>query len=145
MVQNFVFQDNIYHLARSIDVLYEGLQLNLDECLYAEKVVYDVRFFDHALQKLCAHIDRQSHFPDYLPILHCLFSCGARFLNLLNFLIHRASPVTAQVEFTRMLPFIEKRHSALHENLARSIQEVDTSADASHVVSQDEIDELLEH
>lgn len=44
-MQNFVFQDNIYHLARSIDVLYEGLQLNLDECLYAEKVVYDVRFF----------------------------------------------------------------------------------------------------
>lgn len=76
-MQNFVFQDNIYHLARSIDVLYEGLQLNLDECLYAEKVVYDVRFLTMRC-KSCARISIASltspityqFFIAYSPAVH---------------------------------------------------------------------------
>ena len=45
MLQNIVFQDNIFQLVRTIDTLREGLLLDLSPDYFFEKTVDDMLFF----------------------------------------------------------------------------------------------------
>lgn len=51
MLKNIVFQDNLYQLCRSIDVVYEGLLLDLCPDYFFDKTVDDMLFFDASIQE----------------------------------------------------------------------------------------------
>ncbi|CEM60899.1 hypothetical protein DWQ65_05765 [Treponema phagedenis] len=144
-MQNFVFQDNIYQLVRSIDVVYEGLQLDLADELFFNKIINDITFFDFAIQKLVTQIEHQSHLPDYLTTMHCLFSCITRYTNLLNFYMQKVNISNKKNnEIIQKLKTIHKRNSDVQNQIATHIQETNTSSDSYQIVSQNELSELLD-
>ncbi|MCL6336673.1 hypothetical protein EXT65_23160, partial [Pectobacterium carotovorum subsp. carotovorum] len=66
MLHKIVFQDNLFQITRMLDVIKDGLNLDLSESIFADKMMRDILFFDAALQNLFNQIEPQSHLPDYI-------------------------------------------------------------------------------
>src|SRR5690554_699426 len=94
MLKNIVFQDNLYQLCRSIDVVYEGLLLDLCPDYFFDKTVDDMLFFDASIQKMYRQIQDNSQVSEYVTILHSLFSCQERFLRLLDTILKGESSMS---------------------------------------------------
>lgn len=144
MLQKIVFQDNIYHLARSIDVVYEGLMLDLSPEFFLDKTVDDLLFFDATIQKLCRQIQTNQQMAGYGAIQQNLYSCQMRYVNLLDFILRGQSAL--QTDFGPLLPKLQgirNAHIALGNEMATNIQKGDKNADSRDIVSSNELSELL--
>ena len=144
MLQKIVFQDNIYHLARSIDVVYEGLMLDLSPDFFLDKTVDDLLFFDATIQKLYRQIQTNQQMSGYSAILQNLYSCHTRYLDLLDFILQGKSAL--QTNFVTLLPKLQgirNAHIAFGNEMATNIQKSDNNADSRDIVSSNELSELL--
>jgi len=144
MLQNIVFQDNIYQLSRSIDIAYEGLMLELSEDYFLDKTIDDLLFFDMSLQKIHGHIQSNTRLSDFVPILHGLYSCEERYLKLLDAILKgKTAMQTGFAPIMSKLQGIRNAHASLKGNLVSIIQKSDKSVDSRDIVSQNELSELL--
>ncbi len=144
MLQKTVFQDNIYHLCRSIDLVAEGLLLDLSGEFFLDKMIDDILFFDASIQKLNARLSENKLMSGYTESLRALHSCQARYINLLDSIL--AGKTGIKDEFAPMLPKIQgirNAQSVIRGELAGSIQKSDKSADSRDIVSSNELSELL--
>lgn len=144
MLQNIVFQDNIFQLVRSIDTLKEGLMLDLSPDYFFEKTVDDILFFDSSIQKIYRQLTENQRIAGFLSIMQNLNSCERRYLQLLDAVL---AGKTAMAE--RFPPLISKlhavreNHTALARSMGDSIAKNDRSGDSDDIVSRNELSELL--
>ncbi|HNQ96814.1 MAG TPA: hypothetical protein PKH81_01875 [Treponemataceae bacterium] len=144
MLQNIVFQDNIYQLSRLIDLVQEGLQLDLSEDFFLDKTLDDLLFFDAALQKMKGQVEGNSRMSDYIPILHSLYSCEERFIRIVDLLLSGKGAMNgAFTQFMTRLQGIRNVHAGIRESLIQGIRKSDNSIDSRDMVSQNELSELL--
>lgn len=144
MLQNIVFQDNLYHLSRSIDTAYEGLLLELAPEFFLDKTIDDILFFDVAIQKLYRQIQSAPHLSGYVEILHALYSCQERYIKLLDSLLQ--GKASMKDKFTQLLPKLQgirNAHSGVRGELSNAIQKSDKTNDSRDIVSRNELSELL--
>ena len=144
MLQKIVFQDNIYHLCRSIDLVAEGLLLDLSRDYFLDKMIDDILFFDVSIQKLYAHLRENRLMSGFTESLNALHSCQARYINLIDSIL--AGKTGIKAEFAPMLPKIQSirnAQSVLRGELAGTIQKSDKNADSRDIVSSNELSELL--
>jgi hypothetical protein len=144
MLQNIVFQDNIYQLARTADLLKEGLLLDLAGDYFYDKFVDDILFLDVSIQKLSAQILSNSRISSYIAILHSLRSCQERYIDLLTLVLSGKSGLSES--FANLLPKIQtikNTHLALSAEIQKNIQKKDANFDSRDMVSQNELSELL--
>ena len=78
MLYNIAFQDNIYVLLRQIDILCDGLKLDIDERLFSAKVLNDLIFFDRAITRLFEQIYPQQALQNFIEVLQGLHFCISR-------------------------------------------------------------------
>lgn len=144
MLQNIVFQDNLYHLSRSIDTAYEGLLLELAPEFFLDKTIDDILFFDVAIQKLYRQVQTAPHLSGYVDILHALHSCQDRYIRLLDALLQ--GKASMRDKFTQLLPKLQgirNAHASVRSELAACIQKSDKTNDSRDIVSRNELSELL--
>ena len=77
MLYNIAFQDNIYVLLRQIDILCDGLKLDIDERLFSAKVLNDLIFFDRAITRLFEQIYPQQALQNFIEVLQGLQETAA--------------------------------------------------------------------
>jgi len=144
MLQKIVFQDNLYQLSRSIDIVYEGLLLDLASDYFFDKTVDDLLFFDVSIQKLYRQLLSNVQVSGYITILHSLHSCQNRYLALIDLVLQ--GKATMKDEFGPLIPKlngIRNLHVNLRMEMTRSIQKSDKINDSHDIVSQNELSELL--
>ncbi|MGP1438053.1 MAG: hypothetical protein ACTTKH_03170 [Treponema sp.] len=144
MLYNIAFQDNIYILLRQIDTLYSGLQLDLDEKLFAGKILSDLVFFDRSISVLFEQIYPQSALHNFIDVLQCLHFCISKYLDLINFITSNQSncKITININDDNLT-----NTSIKHKEMIRKIEEIIDQNDASNLenelVSQNELACLL--
>jgi hypothetical protein len=144
MLKNIVFQDNLYQLCRSIDVVYEGLLLDLCPDYFFDKTVDDMLFFDASIQKIYRQIQDNSQVSDYVSILHSLHACQERFLRLLDTILKGESSMSEHFSgFLSKLQNIRNMQGLIRNEIAGSIRKSDKSLDSRDIVSSNELSELL--
>lgn len=144
MLQKIVFQDNLYQLSRSIDIVYEGLLLDLASDYFFDKTVDDLLFFDVSIQKLYRQLLSNVQVSGYITILHSLHSCQNRYLSLIDLVLQGKAAM--KDEFGPLIPKlngIRNLHVNLRAEMTRSIQKSDKINDSHDIVSQNELSELL--
>lgn len=144
MLQNIVFQDNIFQLVRSIDTLREGLLLDLSADYFFEKTVDDMLFFDSAIQKIYRQLTESQRIAGFLTIMQNLHSCDRRFIQLLDAVL--AGNTAMSDRFPPMAPklsAVRENHRSLVKTMADSIAKSDVSGDSDDIVSRSELSELL--
>lgn len=144
MLQNIVFQDNIFQLVRSIDALREGLLLDLSADYFFEKTVDDMLFFDSAIQKIFRQLTENRRIAGFLTIMQNLHSCDRRFIQLLDAVI--AGNTAMSERFPPIVPKLNAmrdNHGTLAKSMAESIANSDVSGDSDDIVSRSELSELL--
>ena len=144
MLQKIVFQDNIYQLSRSIDIVYEGLMLDLSDEYFFDKTVDDLLFFDAAIHKLLKQLESNTQISGYVNILHSIYSCQHRYILLLDIVLSgKAAMQNKFVSIISKLQGIRTIHSVLQNELVRTVQKCDKSNDSRDIVSSNELSELL--
>ncbi|HOC30317.1 MAG TPA: hypothetical protein PKH40_11605 [Treponemataceae bacterium] len=144
MLQKIVFQDNIYQLARSIDILYEGLQLELSGDYFFNKTVDDILFFDDSIQKLYGQAVQNPHMSGYITILQSIHNCQKRYLLLLDSILQgRSCMKEAFKPLLAKLQNLRNTHTALSSEIVQNIRSSDKSMDSRDIVSRNELSELL--
>lgn len=144
MLKNIVFQDNLYQLCRSIDVVYEGLLLDLCSDYFFDKTVDDMLFFDASIQKIYRQIQDNNQVSDYVSILHSLYSCQERFIRLLDTILTGKTSMSEHFSgFLSKLQTIRNMQSLIRTEISGSIQKMDSSLDSRDIVSTNELSELL--
>ncbi len=144
MLQNIVFQDNIFQLVRTIDTLREGLLLDLSPDYFFEKTVDDMLFFDSAIQKIYRQLTENQRIAGFLTIMQNLHSCDRRFLQLLDAVLSGNSAMHDR--FPPLVPklnAVRETHRNLVASMADSIAKSDFSGDSDDIVSRNELSELL--
>lgn len=144
MLQKIVFQDNLYQLARSIDILYEGLLLELSEDYFSNKIVDDILFFDDTIQKLFAQAESNPQISGYITILQSLHACQKRYMLLLDSILQgRSCMKEAFIPLYSKIQTIRNHHGALSAEILQSIRKSDKNSDSRDIVSRNELSELL--
>ena len=144
MLKNTAFQDNLYQLAKIITITDEGLTLDLSTDMFLEKIISDISFVSHALQTIFTETQNLSHLPEYLPIMHSLHACETDFLLLLRNFAARTLEKQLELPISAAdLSTYYKMHSSIKEQIGTSVQENGKSLDAYHIVSKNELTELL--
>ncbi len=144
MLQNIVFQDNIYQLVRSIDTLREGLMLDLSPDYFFEKTVDDILFFDSAIQKIHRQLTENQRIAGYLSIMQNLHSCDRRYLQLLDTVM--SGKISMSDRFPPLVPklgAVRETHRELARGMAEGIAKTDQGGDSDDIVSRNELSELL--
>ena len=142
MLKNTAFQDNLYQLAKIITITDEGLTLDLSTDMFLEKIISDISFVSQALQTIFTETQNLSHLPEYLPIMHSLHACETDFLLLLRNFAARTLEKQLELPISAAdLSTYYKMHSK--EQIGTSVQENGKSLDAYHIVSKNELTELL--
>ena len=144
MLKNTAFQDNLYQLAKIITITDEGLTLDLSTDMFLEKIISDISFVSQALQTIFTETQHLSHLPEYLPIMHSLHACETDFLLLLRNFAARTLEKQLELPISAAdLSTYYKMHSSIKEQIGTSVQENGKSLDAYHIVSKNELTELL--
>ena len=144
MLKNTAFQDNLYQLAKIITITDEGLTLDLSTDMFLEKIISDISFVSQALQTTFTETQNLSHLPEYLPIMHSLHACETDFLLLLRNFAARTLEKQLELPISAAdLSTYYKMHSSIKEQIGTSVQENGKSLDAYHIVSKNELTELL--
>lgn len=144
MLQNIVFQDNLYQLTRTADLLKEGLMLDLSSDYFFDKTIDDLLFLDASIQKIARHILANPRISGHVTILHMLRSCQERYIDVLALIITRKSAM--EENFLPLFPKIQSiknNHLTLAKEISTTIQKGDRNLDSRDVVSQNELSELL--
>jgi len=144
MLKNTAFQDNLYQLAKIITITDEGLTLDLSTDMFLEKIISDISFVSQALQTIFTETQNLSHLPEYLPIMHSLHACETDFLLLLRNFAARTLEKQLELPISAAdLSTYYKMHSSIKEQIETTVQENGKSLDAYHIVSKNELTELL--
>ena len=144
MLKNTAFQDNLDQLAKIITITDEGLTLDLSTDMFLEKIISDISFVSQALQTIFTETQNLSHLPEYLPIMHSLHACETDFLLLLRNFAARTLEKQLELPISAAdLSTYYKMHSSIKEQIGTSVQENGKSLDAYHIVSKNELTELL--
>jgi len=144
MLQKIVFQDNIYQLSRSIDIVYEGLMLDLSDDYFFDKTVDDLLFFDAAIHKFLKQLESTTQISGYVNILHSIYSCQHRYILLIDIILSgKAAMQNRFASIISKLQGIRTIHSVLQTELVRTVQKCDKSNDSRDIVSSNELSELL--
>jgi hypothetical protein len=144
MLQKIVFQDNIYHLCRSIDLVSEGLLLDLSADYYLDKTIDDILFFDASIQKLFAQIRENRQMSGYTDTIHSLHSCQTRYLALLDRMLSGKTAMQDEcLPLMSKIQSIRNAHHSIREELEGTIRKSDKNADFRDIVSSNELSELL--
>ena len=144
MLQNIVFQDNLYQLTRSIETLQEGLLLDLSKDYFFDKTVDDLLFFDVSIQKMFRQIQANTQISGYISILQNLYTCQDAYLKLEALVLDGKSAM--HEDFLPLLPklkTIKEMHLAIRTEIQKIIQKSDKNNDSRDIVSPDELSELL--
>jgi len=144
MLKHTAFHDNLYQLARIINITTEGLMLDLSEDMFLEKMATDISFTSKMLQSLFTEIQNLSHLPEYVSIMQCLYSCETNYLLLLQSFASKIVeknfdlPVSA-AEFTSYY----KIHHDIKQQIEDCIQDAGKNSDSYRIVSKNELAQLL--
>ncbi|HKL85008.1 MAG TPA: hypothetical protein VJ861_01590 [Treponemataceae bacterium] len=144
MLHNIVFQDNIYQLARTIDLIKEGLMLDITKDYFFDKTVDDLLFIDATLIKIMEQLESNPKITGYVQIVHSLHSCQERYIQLLDFILKNKCAM--QENFTPLLAklqSIRNTQSNQAQETKNSIQKSDKNRDSRDMVSQNELSQLL--
>ena len=144
MMQKIMFQDNLYQLSRSIDTVYEGLLLDLSPEFFFDKTVDDILFFDASIRKLAAHFAENTQISGYIKLLHALYSCQSRYIQLIDTILSDQSSMKEEfLSLRSKLHEIRATHVGIQADIVRSIGKIDKNNDSRDIVSGDELSELL--
>lgn len=144
MLHNIIFQDNIYHLARTIDLVKEGLMLDITRDYFFDKTVDDLLFIDASLQKTMKQLEANPKISGYVQILHTLHSCQERYIQLLDFILKNKSAMQEDfIPLLGKLQSIRNNQSIQSEESKNSIEKSDKNRDSRDMVSQNELSQLL--
>lgn len=144
MLQNFVFQDNIYQVARLVDTLHDGMQLELSQDLFIKKLFDDILFAAQALDYLYQKAEKQSHLTDYLSIMQCLYSAENKFIPLISVFKNKYAVNTLNIPNAQNhLAAINEKHAQLKRSIREAITDNTAPSDTAQFVSQNELAALF--
>ncbi len=143
MLQKIVFQDNIFQITRALDVIIDGMKLDLSEEIFAKKTMNDILFFDFAIQNIFNKLEPQSHLPDYLSTMQCLYFCILKYINVLQVMMSDKQNDPIVINNMQKIMGIFEKYKELVSKLDIDIQESEISQDSINIVSQNELSELL--
>ncbi|PIE98919.1 MAG: hypothetical protein CR988_01080 [Treponema sp.] len=144
MLQKIVFQDNIYQLARNIELIHNGLILELDESLFAGKILDDIFFCDVLAKKILERLHNQQHLHEYINAMNCLYSCIIKFLTVLTEILEGKMSDSQAVAVNRERLLVTKIESEkLKDQIADEIREKAGHIDNINIVSEMELNQLL--
>lgn len=144
MLQKIIFQDNLYQLSKSINVIYEGLMLDLSYDYFFDKTVDDLLFFDISIQKIYKQIQGNQQVSGFISILHCLYSCQDEYIKLVNSVLNGETAM--KDNFLPLMPKLQgirDLHLNIRSELIKIIQKSDNNNDSRDIVSPNELSELL--
>lgn len=144
MLQNITFQDNLYQMARSIDTVFEGLQLDLTPEYFHKKTMSDLAFFDACIRRIHADLQKNNRLADYLPLMQAMHSCQQKLLQLLDRILGGEIPsADAFAANLADLQEMRNRHAKLAGETQESIVRTEKPGDSKDIVSSSELSELL--
>ncbi len=144
MLHTIIFQDNLFQLTRMLDVIKDGMNLDLSRDIFGERIISDILFFDSALHKLFDQIEPQTHLPDYIDSMHCLYFCISKYMRLLQtVLAGKRSGVFLNGMDTSHFENILNNQKELIDKIGINLSESDVQSDSYTMVSQNELSELL--
>ncbi len=144
MLQNIVFQDNLYQLTRSIEGVHEGLMLNLHPEYFHKKIMADILFFDTCITRIQSDIQQNSKLSGYIYLMKAIYSCQEKFIGLLDFILQKNTPIADVFnnDMEKLKP-IRSRHVSLKNESSEKITKAERSSDSRDIVSVSELSELL--
>ncbi|UTC61277.1 hypothetical protein E4O00_06705 [Treponema sp. OMZ 788] len=144
MLHKIVFQDNLFQITRMLDVIKDGLNLELSESIFADKMIRDILFFDAALQKLFNQIEPQSHLPDYIDTMNSLYFCIKKYMAVLKIILtEKLGRESFFNQEKARFEGIYKKHQDFLGKINIDISDTNFQNEAYNIVSQNELSELL--
>ena len=144
MLQNIVFQDDIFQIVRSVELIEAGLSLQLSENIFAEKLFNDIVFCHVAIHNVYEKLKEQTHLHDYFDAMQCMYFCETKYLQLLYKAIEIRSKDWEQFAVEKeKLEKIKTYHNELQSQIVLSIRDHAGSSDNFSIVSEVELSQLL--
>lgn len=143
MLYNIAFQDNIYILLRQIDTLSNGLKLELDSSLFAEKIALDITFFDVAIKRLFTETLKATRLPNFVEILQCMHFCITKYIELLKTLAKTKMCTKYLTTKEKSLSVILREHEKFLKTIEEHILKNEEQLQEQEMVSTNELTELL--
>ncbi len=143
MSQKIVFQDNIFQITRSLDIIKDGMNLNLSEDIFAKKTMNDILFFDFALQNIFNKIELQTHLPNYLDTMQCLYFCITKYIDILAALLSNKNNNSLVIANSGKIESIYQKYGELKDKIQESVQDESITQDEI-MVSETELSQLLQ-
>ncbi|ULQ60079.1 hypothetical protein K7I13_01755 [Brucepastera parasyntrophica] len=144
MLQNIVFQDNLYQLSQSLDTLSEGLMLELQKEYFFDKIVDDILFFDNIIQKMYKQIQMNPNLGEYTRLLRNLYSCQERYIKIIDSILQGQTAMKESfIPLMPKLQTIRNLQRSIREQILKEMQKGAKNTDARDIVSSNELNELL--
>ncbi len=143
MSQKIVFQDNIFQITRSLDLIKDGMSLELSEELFAKKTINDILFFDFALQSIFSKVEAQTQLPSYLDTMQCLYFSIIKFADILATMLSKKDNNSILINNIEKFESMYTIHQDLLTRIREIVQDDNITQDTVNIVSQNELSELL--
>ena len=84
MAKKIHFQDDLYQIARTIDILYEGLKLDLDNEFFSEYYLSQILFLDNTITEIFNFLDENKQLIERKIQVRNLYSIEKKFILFLE-------------------------------------------------------------
>jgi hypothetical protein len=144
MTENVNYEDNLYFLSRTIDLLDQGARLNLDRELFYEKILDTLFFTDRILQNIFANLTENNYLINRNIYLHSLMKKKKKFTNILSLYIDREqNEWVLEKEIKSKLQRILEIHLADISDIRKTLSLTDDRGEDREIISQNEMNFLM--
>jgi hypothetical protein len=144
MTENVNYEDNIFFISRTIDLLSQGAELNLDRELFYEKTMDAILFTDRALQHIFKNLTENSYLINRNLYLHSLMKKKRKFTDLLSEFLsgYKADWPLAEEHRIKLQRALEI-HIADIGDIRNILSFSDTGQEDREIISRDEMNFLM--
>ncbi len=144
MTENVNYEDNLFFISRTIDLLNQGAALNLDRDLFYEKTMEFLLFTDKTLQNIFRDLTENSYLINRNLYLHSLMKKKRKFVDLLSTWMERSRPDWPLTEEHRIsLQRALEIHRSDIDDIRNTLSLSDNREEDREIISRDEMNFLM--
>lgn len=143
MAKKIHFQDDLYQIARTIDLLYEGLRLDLDNEFFSEYYLNQILFLDNVITEIFNFLDENKQLIERKIQVRNLYSVEKKFIVFLEGINPETGIIGSIPQENNKIKQIADAHKAKISRLEETVVSPQDETDSQDLVSHEEMEELL--
>lgn len=143
MAKKIHFQDDLYQIARTIDILYEGLKLDLDNEFFSEYYLSQILFLDNTITEIFNFLDENKQLIERKIQVRNLYSIEKKFILFLESINPETGIMESISQGNNKIRQVIESHKDKILKLEETVVRPQDETDSQDLVSHEEMEELL--